>query len=440
LSIKLDRSKAKLKGRDMQDYDWEHFDDWDSGGWEGYFEPPDMDEFFHQQALEAEKNQDFMMQMLDQEEKTYDLHYDDEGYYAYVLLNGDAKDKNDVINILEGNNIRCILSGQSYRPANNGKQYFWFIRIIDTSGKEARKPSQEKIYSLFDIWIYPDDYEFETPKELQTPEIDPLKTKLSTIEKDLTIERKRYETLNDKYHSLRNDTLSRILNLRKENNDLLHEVKDLSEQATKDEIDGEISEELRKNIAELNHKISKRDDEIDELTETWEASEKQIDQIKEQMIVVSNERDNAIYEKDEIIKRLEEFEVEKRRLKGQIDNSKKQSPNIELEFKNIVSCLLGNLHLTKGSISLLVNEVRDYSDALTKLQFLNSNPTMLKSKRIQAASIWQEIRFNTGEPGEVGRIYFAKSANSDDHKYNVLVSHKNMQKLDIRRLKKWKNN
>ncbi|GIV81332.1 MAG: hypothetical protein KatS3mg051_0686 [Anaerolineae bacterium] len=65
-------------------------------------------------------------------------YYDDKGYYAYILLNSSEVEWREVQNLLEQHQLRVLLAGPSHRPASNGRQYDWYIRICD---KDWKHPS-----------------------------------------------------------------------------------------------------------------------------------------------------------------------------------------------------------------------------------------------------------------------------------------------------------
>jgi signal transduction histidine kinase len=71
------------------------------------------------------------------------IFYDDSGYYSYVLLNGSAIDFQLAQTFL-ANKYKILHWGKSYRPASNGLQYDWFMRISDSAGKHPPRDTVEK--------------------------------------------------------------------------------------------------------------------------------------------------------------------------------------------------------------------------------------------------------------------------------------------------------
>ena len=57
------------------------------------------------------------------------FHYDDSGYYAYILLKCDKPVLENIVQRLTPPKRVKPFHGKSSKPANDGKQYDWFIRI-----------------------------------------------------------------------------------------------------------------------------------------------------------------------------------------------------------------------------------------------------------------------------------------------------------------------
>ncbi len=108
---------------------------------------------------------------------------------------------------------------------------------------------------------------------------------------------------------------------------------------------------------------------------------------------------------------------------------------LEKDFEKMIKCLLPNLELVRDSVSVLSNELKDFSDAMRQLRLLNEHG-IVKAKRVGGAPAWSEIHFSTGE-SDAGRIYFGER--SKGGKIRVLISHKTLQPRDIKYLAKKKS-
>ena len=75
-----------------------------------------------------------------------DFHYDDSGYYGYIVFNGDEKTLNGLRNALGQGRQRHGLGwyryGKSFRPANDGRMYDWYIRL-HSGGND--KPAEQAV-------------------------------------------------------------------------------------------------------------------------------------------------------------------------------------------------------------------------------------------------------------------------------------------------------
>ncbi|MDD9955293.1 MAG: hypothetical protein OXP68_03635 [Anaerolineaceae bacterium] len=66
-------------------------------------------------------------------ESREDFHYDNSGYYGYIVFNGDEKTLNGLRNALgqgkQSHGLGWYRYGKSFRPANDGRMYDWYIRL-----------------------------------------------------------------------------------------------------------------------------------------------------------------------------------------------------------------------------------------------------------------------------------------------------------------------
>ncbi len=73
-----------------------------------------------------------------------EYHYEDSGPNIYVLVNGSEAAFNEVKRSFNEDGMSYLRSGLCYRPANNGHQYQWYLKIDRTSGA-----TQERIDRFF---------------------------------------------------------------------------------------------------------------------------------------------------------------------------------------------------------------------------------------------------------------------------------------------------
>ena len=74
-----------------------------------------------------------------------DIYVDTQGYYSYILLDGDDEWIESVKATLIGLKLIISRGGPSTRPAANGIQYRWYLRLENT----VEPIDVEEIYSAF---------------------------------------------------------------------------------------------------------------------------------------------------------------------------------------------------------------------------------------------------------------------------------------------------
>jgi hypothetical protein len=76
-------------------------------------------------------------------------HFDASGYYAYVMVNGSDADAKSVEQALAQHKVKTMLVGRSYRPADDGQQYDWYLRVATM--KTGGNPSKIQIEQALGI-------------------------------------------------------------------------------------------------------------------------------------------------------------------------------------------------------------------------------------------------------------------------------------------------
>ena len=93
--------------------------------------------------------------------------------------------------------------------------------------------------------------------------------------------------------------------------------------------------------------------------------------------------------------------------------------------------LLPDLRFQFGSVDFMATEVFDWRDLFDDLHTLQNRPGTLAAKKVQSTDGWLERHFNTGRSND-GRLYFRHRNGACE----VLVSDKHAQPRDIERLKR----
>jgi HIRAN domain len=113
-----------------------------------------------------------------------EYHHEDSDSAIYVLLNGAEAIFDDIKRKIEADGIRYLRSGLCYRPANNGRQYQWYLKFEKTSGT-----TQESIDRFFrDHFNVVSDRErakeLEEAKQQYQSEMLELQQQLSTLRQE----------------------------------------------------------------------------------------------------------------------------------------------------------------------------------------------------------------------------------------------------------------
>jgi hypothetical protein len=459
----------------MED-NWENLDDWSADEIQQHFQSTYGPEFYIDEEENDEEYQEHVLQQqqLYEEEKLAEristtpslpelnrkvithpsiyfdgaykptsLHYDNSGYYSYILYDGSFEALKYIIEKLNHYNIFCPSHGRSYRPANDGKQYVWYIRVLDFSTSPASKPTGDKIAIIFKGIIgSPPDKEKDLAAINQNLqyllkksqfEKETIQKEIDSSKRDIELIQNSLNDLNIRYLEQKKQSEGKLSAFRKENRKLLDQVKSLTEQLTRLSQKDETIETLNHQLSELHKKIKDNNQEIDYLTDLDKSNEKRIEELKVEIKEINKEKNALEDEKAEISHRLEEVTNEKINLE-QNRSGKKSSNDFESDLNQIVSTIFANLKIHKGSVSFLAHEVKNYCDALSVLKDLSFNSVRRDAKRIKAAKKWREIRFNTGKHRNIGRIYYSKSSEPEKYKYNVVISDKRFQTRDINKL------
>jgi len=131
--------------------------------------------------------------------------YDDRGYYNYVLLNASRETFQRVQDALKNNGIGVLKAATSFRPASNGIQYRWYIRI---DGDYSRRPSRDKIRSIVEgvlekaqvPAIVKDDFlvsQFRNQLREKDEKIDELSRKIAQLQRERTLFREQLTVKNE---------------------------------------------------------------------------------------------------------------------------------------------------------------------------------------------------------------------------------------------------
>jgi len=307
--------------------------------------------------------------------------------------------------------LRVLLAGRSYRPASNGTQYQWYIRVSDETGKH---PSLKRIEQILAAREPVKDEEFIPRDE----ELRKLKAELAEKERQYLVAIEHLKSIRKQNQELHGNYERTQLELRKYQqkvNDLESRLLQIQETTLRPKDVAEIHQKYESTIKELEQELGKKQADLDSWINNFEP---EIDE-REQKITALHGRVLKLQNQLAIL------EEEKKRLIVQHQDTR-AIPAIELErenpeylFREMLYVLLPSIEFLGGTMDTLWREMQNPIRTLEQLSILGQ----LKAKRVQKTKDWLE-RHIEGD----WRLYFRKS---EDSKYQVLISHKNTQEADI---------
>lgn len=426
-------------------------DDWSADEWEGFFSEPE----------ELDQNQTVLLEDLYQEDihqteintapnsLPTTWHYDNTGYYAYVLLDATSEQCNNVKQILIENGFECPLSGESNRAADNGVKYKRYIRILDKAGNHPEPDSLTHILRKIikspasidsDNRIYTLERNLNAEKMQKNQlaeEVRKTEQKLHSIQNEKTVLLQKIEELSQSNGKLSTNTS----NMKEEINELWDRIKWHSRRLKEAETvfgsqEKEIeqfaalkseNENLNIENSKLRREWSNDKESLKYMTKMCEEYNSELDEEKQRAQDAINKRDitKAILEKAK-------QKIIELRSQSQNDERQKAPSSDESLISELVTSLLPKLEFNKPSICVMARELKDRTDVLNQLSMINNNPASLnRVKTIQGAKPWRELHYRTGHDNS-GRLYFLKK---DNGTYRVFISFKATQNIDITWLK-----
>jgi DNA repair exonuclease SbcCD ATPase subunit len=347
-----------------------------------------------------------------------DWFYDDAGYYAYVLLNASEDQFKSIQQVLRSNGLRVLLAGKSYRAASNGVQYQWYIRVSDENG---RHPARERVKGIFAPYTT-----VEAPTELkelanrvtaQEEKIRNLNAALNEKDRLYKVVTQRLESVrrqNQELRAIHEKDQAELQEYREKVQHLELRLRQIQETALKPEDVARLRQDYEDTIQSLRQELRRKESElawwVDNFEPEIQEREQKITDLEKHLLDLQNTI--AVMEENKR-QLIDQFEKRVTREVG----LEKGDP--EYLFRGMLSLFLPNIEFLAGSLDTLWREMQDPLDVLKVL----ANLPRLKAKRVQRAKEWLEIHIDSE-----WRLYYRQT---EDARYQVLISHKNTQEGDI---------
>lgn len=333
--------------------------------------------------------------------------YDDAGYYSYVLLNAPEELFREIQQLFRSKGLRVPLAGRSYRPASNGVQYQWYIRVSDENGKH---PARERIEEIF---------AGHKAREVKgvTPVPEP-KNRIAELEREVEKQKGISRILAQRLGSVR-IAYERSQRELQDYQQRLNDLEQLLSQIQKAALTPEDVDKIRQHYEQAIQQFKQDNQRLSQDYQTLSQAHQKLSREFEEYI---NTFDS---EKQELQNRLEIVEAEKRQLVDQIQEIRRarevgsEKQDAEYVFRELLRFFLPQIEFVDGSLDTLWREMRDPLGVLRDLTRLGE----LKAKRVRKAEAWLEKHIDNK-----WRLYFRKC---EDSTWQVLIAHKNTQEADI---------
>lgn len=331
--------------------------------------------------------------------------FDDSGYYAYLLVDCTEQDFGNLKTLLKERNFSVLAAGKSFRPAVDGRQYSYYVRLGTPVDGRHEKPSKDSVVTALKF------SQALSPPASHQPLAD-----TSDVLAEVAELRGQLEVL---ARSLR-EVVDRTQSVASQSIKQGKEVQDGLAQ-----IGSRLREERTQIIDSIVSALDTRLGD-DERIQQLQKSIAEFRQSETEWSTYNDDLKRLCAEKDERIEVLEQ-QVEK----GASSVGESPQPRVSRQSQVAVfQACLPNVKLIRGCEDVLFFEFSDPTRALEKISALVLSPKTVRGETVEAAKGWLELRCSTGTSND-GRIYFRR----DETCLSVLVSKKQEQEADIKYLR-----
>ena len=361
-----------------------------------------------------------------------DFHYDNSGYYGYIVFNGDEKALNGLRNALgqgrQSHGLGWYRYGKSFRPANDGRMYDWYIRL-HSGGND--KPAAQNVDDFLRSYLQP-----RQPVQQQPAS--------QGIVHDLLVEtlgnyQKSIESLEHNVNELRSDvqagTAARteLEDMRKQ----LESAEETRERAEQAQIEAE--NDLKVTQAELeaartegpgdqywHEKYNELEDQNRKLNRRYKAMEREIKSLARDLKKAEEARDNYATQFLETSKKI--GELEKAASVSQLPpvvparNNNRASRD---DLKDILEGAFPGMIFVEDSLETLYRGIENYRSVMALLHRIKNEPLFNGRNAMHGRKQISKWREDTID--KRGRIYFCKESRLLGDKIVVYISVKNEQ-------------
>ncbi|GEM_PF-6398672 len=332
--------------------------------------------------------------------------FDDTGYYAYLTVDCTQADFEELRNLLKKRNFSVLAAGKSFRPAADGKQYDYYLRLGSPVDGGHDKPTRASVV---------DALKFSQALSPQSPPAPEILADSSDVLAELGEVRSQLESLTRAVREASEKSQAAVAQRAKQSQDTLDGIAQIGSRLRE-----ERTQIIDSIVTALDTKLGD-DDRIKQLQE----SIKRFQTSESEWNAYNDDLKRSCAEKDERIQSLTE------QLEGATRAVDVARPRASRKSQGAVfNACLPSVNLIRGCEDILFFEFSNPTKAIGLISQLVLKPAAVKAEAVEGAHGWLELRFNTGNGGN-GRLYFRR----DGDKLDVLVSTKQEQEADIKYLR-----
>ena len=368
------------------------------------------------------------------------FHYDDSGYYGYILFSGTNAELRDLLKALgrgeKPHGFGWHRWGRSFRPANDGVVYEFYIRLRSKSGA---KPTQEEVDAFLRGALPPatavktqtpptttsaptDNNPPQWASQLLTSVTELQQQNIETLTRKMSEELLQLRSEVGEFSALQGEIRRLEANLEQTRAELAEKEADL--EAKEEEIetlrDAPRAASYDKQMQEERDKAEKAANRLrDEIKQLRAEKNDRISSLKASLKEAEEDRDNWKQQFDDISESFVEPKVDE-------DDIADEDGNFENDLISIVEGAFPQLEMLHKSLDRLPR-VPNFRPIMKLLHDVHARK--LRGERV-ATTNWSEARFSKS-----WRLYFCNKSSLPNGKVLVIIGDKNSQGEDLRWLK-----
>ena len=344
-------------------------------------------------------------------------HIETNEYGNYLVFDGDEAFQDQVLKILEKNQIGVQRSAASHRPADDGYQYDWFVRL------ENGGTNEECVAQIAEAFSDATGHSLDSETgSLIAERLEYVITTLShTYERLLESRQKEVEELGEKLQNEVDDSIRKEKRFREE------------------------KKKLRARLREKSNEVETG--AMDELVAEYAAKEIESD---ERVRALQEEKKGADRSLRELQKRVDDAEGKVSELKAKIrvsENGKSNNAKARFKGDSLIKAILSEsfprLAVDEDSLTHITNSFPKPAALIKILKRLDENDSALRIKKCKGKGkniskvkeVDDHIHTGKSSAADMGRIYLREGVNGREFTVFVRIkTNKEEQSREIRRI------